>query len=95
MISSNYVSPSVDRGGDMLVNLRESVLSVAFCLSVQQFLLEPVQANTRRWPCAGLMLAHRLRRWSQDVFDITLNAGQRQRRQANINPALFQSIVLV
>ena len=40
------------------------------------------------------MLVHRLRRWDnispvlgyRDVFDATLNVGQRHRQRANINP---------
>ena len=59
--------------------------------------------NTRRWPNAGLMLAHRLHRWPtislvlgyHVVFGATLNVGQRHRRRANINPALIQSIVTI
>ena len=61
------------------------------------------QSNTKRWPNAGLMLAHHLRRWPSIspvlgysvVFGTLLNVGQRHRRRANINPALVQSIVLV
>ena len=49
------------------------------------------------------MLAHRLRRWpnispvlsNRVVFGVTLKVGQRHKRQANINPALVQSIVPV
>ena len=52
------------------------------------------RSNSRRWPNAGLLLAHRLRRWpnispvlgSRVVFGATLNVGQRHRRRANINP---------
>ena len=61
------------------------------------------RSNMRRWPNAGLMVAHRLRRWAnispvlghRVVFGATLNVGQRHRRRANINPALVQSIVSV
>ena len=57
------------------------------------------RSNTRRWPNAGLMLAHHLRRWPNIspvlgycvVFGATLNVGQRHRQQANIHPALGQS----
>ena len=65
-------------------------ISVSLCvpfISVQRF-LSCRRSNTRRWPNAGLMLAHRL-------FVATLNVGQRHRRRANINPALVQSIVPV
>ena len=49
------------------------------------------------------MLAHSLRRWPNIspvlnycfVLGATLNVGQRQTGRANINLALFQSIVLV
>ena len=56
-------------------------------------------SNTRRRHNAGLLLAHRLRRWANTqyyyrvVFDATLNVGQRHRLRANINPAFVQSIV--
>ena len=50
-------------------------------------------SNTRRWPNVGLLLAHRLRRWTNIspvlgycvAFDATLDVGQRHRRRANIN----------
>ena len=67
----------------------KSVLCLCvLCLSFRR-------SNTRRWPNAGLLLAHRLRRWAnispvlgyRVVFDATLNVGQHHRRRANINPA--------
>ena len=78
-----------------------------FCLSVCPTVsivqLQTALANMRCWPNTGLMLAHSIRRWAsispvlgyRVVFGATLNVGQRHRRRANINPALFQSIVLV
>ena len=82
-----------------------SVLSVwwVLCVPFISGFLSCRQSNTRRWPNAGLMLAHRLRRWANIspvlvycvVSGATLNVGQRHRRQANINPALVQSIVPV
>ena len=77
--------------------------SVCLCypfIFVQRFLSCPL-SNTRRWPKAGLMLAHYLRRWPNScpvlgygvVFGATLNVGQRHRRPANINPAFVQSTV--
>ena len=83
------------------------ILSVCMSYSFVSFCpaLCIVQAatHTRRWPNAGLMLAHRLRRWANIsrvlgycvVFGATLNVGQRHRLHANINPALVQSIVPV
>ena len=99
--------PSVHRGGGMLLylcplSLSQSVsVSVPF-ISVQRF-LSCRRSYTRRWPNAGLMLAHRLWGWANIspvfgycvVFSVTLNVGQRHRRRANINPALVQSIVPV
>ena len=79
----------------------ESVLWVSLpVISLRRF-LSCRRSNTRRWPNAGLMLAHRLRRWSnispvlgyRVVFGATLNVGQRRRRRTNIDPALVQSIV--
>ena len=66
-------------------------------ISLQHF-LSCKQLNTRRRPNAGLMLAHRLRRWPnispvlgyRVVFGAMLNVSQRHRRWANINPALVQ-----
>ena len=57
------------------------------------------RSNTRHWPNVGLLLTHRLRRWAnirqvlnyRVVFDSTLNVSQRNRRRANINPALASS----
>ena len=59
------------------------------------------RSNTRRWPNAGLLLAHRLRHWVNIspalgycvVFGTTLNVGQRHRWRANISPASVQSIM--
>ena len=92
------------KGGDMLVYLCPVCLRlcVPFCLSVQRF-LSCRKSNMRRWPNAGLMVAHRLRRWANSspvlgycvMFGATLNVGQRHRRRPNINPALVQSIVPV
>ena len=70
-------------------------------VSIEQSQATP--AHTRRWPNAGLIFAHRLRRWANIspvlghcvLFGITLNVGQCHRRRPNINPALVQSIVLV
>ena len=81
--------------------LSVSVQSVR--LSSDFYRAGPRQANTRRWPNAGLMLALRLRCWGnispvlgyRVVFGLMLNVGQRHRRRANINPVLVQSIVLV
>ena len=61
------------------------------------------RSNTRQWPNAGLMLAHRLWPWAnicpvlgyRVMFGETLNVGQHHRRRANINPALIQRIVTV
>ena len=68
-------------------------VSVAFCESVCPIHFCPAcrQSNTRRWPYAGLMLVHHLRRWAsfspvlgyRVVFGATLNLGQRHKRQAN------------
>ena len=71
-------------------------------ISLQRF-LSCRRSNTRRWPNAVLMLAHRLRLWAnispveghRVMFGATLNVGQRHRRRANINLALVQSIVPV
>ena len=71
-------------------------------ISFQRFLLCR-RSNTRRWPNAGLKLAHHLRRWANTsptldysvVFGAALNVGQRHRQRANINPALVYSIVPV
>ena len=84
-----------------------SAQSVSVCakilfISLQRF-LSCRRSNTRRWPYAGLMLAHRLQRWANIipvlgycvVFGTTLNVGQRHRRRVNITPALVQSIVPV
>ena len=79
-----------------------SVCPIYFCQSVQSF-LSCRRSNTRRWPNAGLMFAHCLRRWPnispvlgyRVVFGATLNVGQRHSRRANIYPALVQSIVSV
>ena len=62
-----------------------------------------VRSLSRRWPNAGLLLAHHLRYWAnispvlgyRVVFDATLNVGQRHWQQANINPGFVQSIVLI
>ena len=61
--------PSVDRGGDILFYICPLSVSVAFSVPicpavsiVQAEAAEVAPANTRRWPNAGLMLAHRLRR---------------------------------
>ena len=61
------------------------------------------RSNTKRWPNAGLMLVHRLRCWPtispvfgyRVVFSATLNVCQHHRRQANIIPALVQSILTI
>ena len=82
-VKASYVSPSVHRGVDMLV--------------------QAAPANTRRWPNAGFMLAHRLRRWAnispvlgyRVMLGAMLNEGQCHRRWGNIYPVSFQSIVLV
>ena len=79
-----------------------SVCPIRFCASVQRFPPRR-RSNTRRWPNAGLMLAHCPRRWANIspvlgycvVFGATPNVGQRHRWRANINPALVQSIVPV
>ena len=54
-----------------------------------------LQANMRRWPNAGPMLAHCLRRWTsmtpantEQSPDVVSMAGQRQRRWANIETVL-------
>ena len=96
--------PRVDIGGGKLVHLCLLSVSVqSVCLSSRFYHAGPRQANTRRWPNARLMFAHRLRRWAnispvsgyRAMFGVTLNVGQRHRRRDNINPALVQSIVLV
>ena len=77
-------------------------VSLSHILSLQNF-LSCRRSNTRRWLNAGIVLAHRLRRWSsispvlgyRVEFGATLNVGQRHRRRANIDPALVQSIVPV
>ena len=91
------------RGGRYIALL----LTAHFChisfVSVRSPCLSCRGSNTRRWLNAGLLLAHHLRRWAnispvlgyRDVFDATLNVGQRHRRRANINPAFVQSIVLI
>ena len=73
---------------------RSVVRPISF-VYVRSLRLSCRRSNTRCWPNAGLLLAHRLRRWANIspvlgycvVFDATLNVGQRHRRQANINPA--------
>ena len=105
------MSPLSQRGGDMLVYPCPLVCLSLCCESSMLWVCLPFislhsfvscrRSNTRRWPNAGLMLAHRLRRWPtinpvlgfRVVFGTTLNVGQRHRRRANINPALLQSIV--
>ena len=84
-----------------------SAQSVSVCarilfISLQRF-LSYRWSNTRRWPNAGLMLAHRLRRWANIrtvfghfvMFGATLDVGQHRRRRANSNSALVQSILPV
>ena len=101
---SNYVSPLKRWGHVGLLLYPQFVCSVcvcAFCPSVCPIHFR--RSNTRRWPNAGLVLAHRLRCWPnispvlgyRVVFSTTLNVGQRHRRWANFNQALVQSIVLV
>ena len=90
--------PSVHRGGDMLLYLCPPS-AVCEC---QRFLWCR-RSNMRCWRNAGLILAHRLRRWAtisrvlgyRVVFGATLNVGQHHRRPDNMNPALVQSIVPV
>ena len=92
----HYVPPLTERWGHVGLLCCESLPFI----SPQRF-LSYRRSNTRRWPNARLMLAHRLRRWADIspvlryhvVFGATLNVGQRHRRRANINPALVQSIV--
>ena len=55
------MSPLSQRGGDMLLYLCSISSSASLCLWGS--LLSCRQPNTRRWPNAGLMLAHRMRRW--------------------------------
>ena len=94
---SYYVSPFKEVGTCWFTFVC-SVCPLSLCLRV----LSCRRWNTRRGPNAGLMLAHRLRRWANIstvlgycvAFGVTQNVGQRHRRRANINPALFQSIVL-
>ena len=87
---------------------RQFVLGVFCAMSLSPFIslqrfLSYRRASMRRWPNAGLLLAHRLRRWAnispvlgyRVVFGATLNVGQRYRRRANINPTLVQSILPV
>ena len=78
-----------------------SFLSVQWFLSCRRSKAAP--SNKRRGPNAGLMLAYSLRCWAnisqvlgnRVVFGAILNVGQRHRQLANINTALFQSIVLI
>ena len=106
----HHVPPSHREVGTCWFTLVRSSVSLCavFCavslpfISLQRVLSYRL-SNTRRWPNAGLMLAHRLRRWADNspvlryhvVFGATLNVGQRHRQRANINPVLVQSIVHV
>ena len=84
------------RGGDILIYFWPLIcLSQISFVSVRSHCLSCRRSNTRRWPNAGLLLAHRLRSWAnispvlgyRVMFDATLNVGQHQRRRANITPA--------
>ena len=81
------------RGGDMLLYF----CPLCLCFSPIHFCQRSLscrRSNKRRWPNAGLMLAHRLQRRPnigpvlsyRIVFGATLNVGQRHRQRANINP---------
>ena len=80
-----------------------SVRSVCvFCpIHFCQRFLSCRRSNTKHWPNARLMLAHRLRCWANIspvlgycvVFGATLDVGQCHRLRASINPALVQSIM--
>ena len=96
--------PNVVDGGQTLVKHWVDVsclLGLTF-ISLQRF-LSCRRSNTRLRLNAGLMLAHRLRRWPsispvlgyRVVFGASVNVGQRHSRRANINSALVQSIVPV
>ena len=97
-----------NRGRDILLYLCPLSLSQSVRVSLPPIHFSPAlyickRSNMRRWPNAGLMLAHHLRHWPNispvlgycAVFGATLNVGQRHRWWASINPALVQSIVLV
>ena len=98
----NKLSSSSSSSSYCFTSHRSVVRPISF-VSVCSLRLSCWLSNTRPWPNAGLLLAHRLRRWAnispvlgyRVVFDATLNVGQRHRRRANINPALVQSIVPV
>ena len=95
---TNYVSPSVDRVGDILVYLcllRVSASSGFYRAGGGR------HSKHETLPNAGLILADSLRRWANIstvisycvVFGDMLNVDQLHRRQANINPALLRIIV--
>ena len=94
----SHVMSSLYRGGDVLLYFRPLICSsqISF-VSVRSLCLSCRRSNTRRSPNAGLLLAHRLRRWANIspvlgyhvVFVATLNVGQHHRRRANITQPLF------
>ena len=100
MVEIHYVSPSLHRGGDMLVYI--CPLSALSFLSIKRFPLCSRRPSQQTQDVAP-MLAHRQRRWANIipvlgyhvVLGATLYVGQPHRRRANINSALVQSIVPV
>ena len=101
---SSYVSPLYTEVGHVGLPLSAQCFCrvLRVCVS-HSFLFSALSisgrpSNTRRWPKAGLILAHHLRRWANNnpvlgncvMFGATLNVGQRHRWRANINPALVQ-----
>ena len=58
LMPSNYVSHRTERWRHVVLPL-----SAQFVCSARVCAFPPRQSNTRRWPNAGLVLAHRLWRW--------------------------------
>ena len=88
------------RGGDILLHLSPLVCLSNMLFCVCAFSPSILQAvKKRRWPNAGLLLAHRLLR-SDNIspalghhvmFDATLNVGQRHRRGPTLTQLWFKA----